>query len=75
MLNDFAFGKLPLTHRQDHHRIGADVLRVHCAPRRLRRRQIRNADHDGHPAADRRDRGVDDGVGVRVCRLATTSRY
>jgi len=60
MLKDFAFGKFPVTHRQDHHRIGAGVLCLLRKPRRLRGRQIGNADHEGHPAVDRRDRDVDE---------------
>jgi hypothetical protein len=73
MLKNFAFRKLPVRHRQDHHHIGAGLLRILCAPDRLCRRPVGNPDHDGHPDSDRRHRGVDDRIELRfieVCQLA-----
>ncbi len=47
MLKNFAFGKPPVRHRQDHHRVGTGVLCVLRTPRRLRGRQVGNAVHAG----------------------------
>ena len=69
MLNDFPFGKLPVRHRRDRHRIGALVLCILRTPGRLHGRQIGNPDHDRHPAVDRRDRGIDDCVELRLVQI------
>jgi len=70
MLKNFAFGKLPVRHRQDHHGISAGPLCVLRTPGRLRGRDIGNPDHDGYPAVDRRDRGVDDGIELRFVEVS-----